>query len=64
MDSNAHNLLNSFCMGNNAILHPIKINIIRSCIQLIKLNCIITETAQVDALLFIKGLIHLLSCVW
>ena len=49
---NAHNLLGSLCMGNNAILHPIKL--IGSCIQL---NCIIIETTQADALPSIKGLI-------
>ena len=45
----------SVYMGNNAILHPIKL--IGSCIQLIKLNCIIIKTTQADALLSIKGLI-------
>ena len=25
MDGNAHDLLGSFCMGSNAILHPIKL---------------------------------------
>ena len=52
---NAHNLLGSLCMGNNATLHPIKL--IGSCIQLIKLNCIIIKTTQADALLSIKGLV-------
>ena len=50
-------LMNIICwaVGNNAILHPIKL--IGSCSQLIKLNCIIIETTQADPLPSIKGLI-------